>query len=164
MENKIPGRDARVALVEIDNDNLRAYLYLKVRPDQENLVAPNPVSIAQAYFNPQAWFCGIKADETPVGFAMLEDWTLQPEKKPADWDPLAIGLWRFMIDARYQALGFGRQALRLLIGHARARVPGGTFYTSYVPADNGPGPFYRGLGFEETGELDGDERVLKLKL
>ena len=36
--------------------------------------------------------------------------------------------------------------------------------TSYVPADNAAGPFYVGFGFAETGELDGTERVLRMKL
>lgn len=82
------------------------------------------MSIAQAHFHPEAWFRAIHAGETPVGFAMLEDWTRRPEEAPEDWlrEPY-VGLWRFMIDARYQSLGFGAQALRLLIDHARA-VPG----------------------------------------
>ncbi len=55
---------------------------------------------------------------------MLEDWSHRPEAAPEDWrrEPY-VGLWRFMIDARYQSLGFGAQALRLLVDHARA-VPG----------------------------------------
>jgi len=163
MEETLPERGALVALQEITNDNLRAYLKLKVAPGQENLVAPNAVSIAQAHFSAQAWFRGVIAGGVPVGFGMLDDWTLAPERAPQR--PIdTVWLWRFMIDERFQSLGFGRQALRLLVERARERVPGGWMRTSYVPADNCAGPFYAAFGFEDTGELDGEERVMLLKL
>jgi diamine N-acetyltransferase len=164
-EPGLPGRGSSVSLVEITRDNLRDYLRLKVRPDQEGFVAPNAVSIAQAYFHPEAWFRGIAAGGEPVGFAMLEDWTARREEAPAEFraEPY-IALWRFMIDARYQAHGFGAVALRQLIAHARSRLPGGVMFTSYVPGEGCPGPFYHQLGFRETGKLDGIERVLRLPL
>lgn len=163
METNPPERGAPVALAELDNDNLRAFLALKVAPAQEDLVAPNAVSVAQAYFNPQAWFRGITAGGVPVGFGMLEDYTLVPDRSPKH--PIdTIWLWRFMIDARFQKLGFGRQALALFVDQARRRLPGGWMNTSYVPAENSAGPFYVGFGFAETGEVDGTERVLRMKL
>lgn len=164
-EPRLPGRGSPVSLVEITRDNLRDYLRLKVRPDQEGFVAPNAVSVAQAYFHPEAWFRGIAAGGEPVGFAMLEDWTARPDDAPAEWraEPY-VGLWRYMIDARYQAHGFGAQALRLLIERARTLLPGGVMFTSYVPGEGCPGPFYHRLGFQETGKLDGSERVLRLPL
>ncbi len=88
-----------------------------------------------------------------------------PEEAPEDWlrEPY-VGLWRFMIDARYQSLGFGAQALRLLIDHARA-VPGTkAMYLSFVDAPGSPEPFYRRLGFERTGEMDEGEHVMRLAL
>ena len=35
---------------------------------------------------------------------------------------------------------------------------------SWVPANGGPEPFYRSLGFVPTGEVDGGEIVAKLVL
>ncbi len=53
---------------------MREICRLAVSPAQAEFVAPNAVSIAQAYFEREiAWFRGIYADETPVGFLMLED-------------------------------------------------------------------------------------------
>ncbi len=158
-----PGRSSRVALVEITKDSLRDYLRLKVAPSQEGFVASNAVSIAQAHFHPEAWFRGIAAGATPVGFAMLEDWRQCPESAPEDWrrEPY-VGLWRFMIDQRRQQMGFGAQALRLLIDHARA-VPGTrAMFLSFVEGEGSPEAFYRKLGFERTGEMDEDEHVMKL--
>ena len=158
-----PDRNSRVSLCEITKENLRDYLRLKVAPSQEGLVAPNAVSIAQAHFHPEAWFRGIAAGGTAVGFAMLEDWRQCPESAPEDWrrEPY-VGLWRFMIDQRWQSMGFGAQALRLLIDHARA-VPGTkAMLLSFVEGEGSPEAFYRRFGFERTGEVSEGEHVMRL--
>ena len=152
-----------MALAEITRENLRDYLHLKVAPAQERFVAPNAVSIAQAHFHPEAWFRGIRAGDAPVGFAMLEDWSLDPAGAPEDWrrEPY-VALWRLMIDERWQALGFGAQAMRLLVDHARS-VPGArAMFLSFVEAEGSPEPFYRGFGFERTGEISDGEQVMRL--
>ena len=61
------------------------------------MVANNAVSIAQAHFEPCAWFRGIYANETPVGFIMLYD----------DPDEPAYFLWRLLVAEEYQGLGYG---------------------------------------------------------
>jgi len=95
--------DAVVALREVTEDSARAIIFLDVLPHQENLAALNAVSIAQAYFYPQAWFRAVYADETLVGFAMLEDWSQVDTPLPHFYDgEQYVALWRFMIDARYQ--------------------------------------------------------------
>jgi diamine N-acetyltransferase len=143
-----------VSLREVTAETVRAICRLEVRPEQRGYVAPNAVSIAQAYFEPRAWFRAVYADETPVGFAMLHD---DPEKEE-------YFLWRFMIDAEHQGRGYGRAALDLLVEHVRSR-PGATeLFSSYVPGDRGPGRFYLRYGFVETGELEEDEVVIRLQL
>ena len=146
--------DAVVSLREITADTVWAISRLKVKPEQEQFVADNAISIAQAYFEPKAWFRAIYADETPVGFVMLFD---DPEKPE-------YYLWRYMIDARYQRMGFGRQALLLFIDHVRTRPNATELVTSYQPGEGNPSPFYAGLGFVETGAVDDGENVLRLTL
>lgn len=160
----VPARGSPVTLREIDRGNLRDVLRLKVGPEQEGFVAPNAVSIAQAHFHPEAWFRAIYAGETPVGFAMLEDWTQHAEEAPEDWlrEPY-VGLWRFMIDVRYQSLGFGAQAMRVLIEHARSRGAR-VMLLSFVPGTGSPEAFYRRFGFEATGEVSEGEHVMRLAL
>lgn len=150
-----PGPSAVVTLREVTAETVRAICRLSVSPHQQGFVAPNSISIAEAYFARQrAWFRAVYADETPVGFVMLSD---EPEKHE-------YYLWRFMIDARYQRHGFGRQAIELLIDHVRTR-PGATMLlTSCVPGEGTPMPFYAKLGFVETGEEDDGERVMRLDL
>lgn len=151
----VPTQDATVSLREVTKENLQSVLTLRVAPEQERFVAPNAVSLAQAYFDREiAWFRAIYADETPVGFVMLED---QPEKP-------SYHLWRFMVDQRFQGMGFGARALELLVEHVRTR-PGATrLTTSCVPGEGSPGPFYEKLGFAYTGEEDDGELVLSRDL
>ena len=144
-----------IELREVNLENLRAVLHLKVAPEQERFVASNAVSIAQAYYHrDNAWFRAIYDGDTPVGFVMLDDKPQVP----------SYTLWRLMIDSRHQRKGYGRRALDLVFAHVRSR-PGGTMlYTSCVDTPGGPGPFYEGLGFTFTGEMDEGERVMRRPL
>ena len=155
VETIAPSRSAQVSLREITRESVRTILLIKVAPEQENFVAPNATSIAEAYFDRDyAWFRAIYADETPVGFLMLYDDPAQP----------LYYLWRFLIDARYQGLGFGYRALELLIEHVRQR-PGATKLSlSYVPEAGNASPFYAKLGFVETGVEHDGELEMELNL
>ena len=144
----------QVSLREITKETVRSICNLETT----GFVAPNAVSIAQAYFEPHAWFRAIYADDEPVGFLMLYD-------DPDDPDGPRYYLWRLMIAAEHQRRGYGHRALELLVEHVRGR-PGATHLgTSCYPASGGgPERFYRAFGFEPTGEVIDDEIVLQLPL
>lgn len=145
---------AEITLREITADTVRAICALEVAPEQRGYVAPNAVSIAQAHFEPRAWLRAIYAGEEPVGFAMLWENT----------DDQEYYLWRFMIAAEQQGKGYGRRALDLVVEQVRG-LPGATeLRTSYVPGEAGPRDFYLRYGFEETGEVDEGEHVIRLGL
>lgn len=61
-----------VSLREISAETVREICALAVGPDQQGLVAPNAVSIAQAYFEPAAWFRAVCAGEIDDGEIVLE--------------------------------------------------------------------------------------------
>lgn len=144
-----------VTLRPITEDNVRAVYELKVRPDQEQFVAPNPWSMAQALAEYEiAWPRAILADDLVVGFLMLE---IDPNEE----DGRNFWLWRFMVDANHQGRGFGRAALLLAVDELRRRGAE-ELYTSWVPGDGSPEPFYLQFGFEPTGEMDEDEIVARL--
>ncbi|MEZ4590503.1 MAG: GNAT family N-acetyltransferase [Chloroflexota bacterium] len=154
-ENVRPGRDAAVSLREITKETLWPILKMKVAASQQEMVANNAVSISEAYFEPKAWFRGIYADETPVGFIMLYD----DAEKPTYF------LWRLMVADGFQGMGYGRKAIALLIEYVKTRPNATELLVSHVPDLPGnPGPFYQKLGFEYTGEEDDGELVMRLKL
>lgn len=150
----VPDKNAAVTLREITAETVREICRLKVGEHQKGFVAENAVSIAEAYFQPLAWFRAIYADDTPVGFVMLFD---NPEESD-------YFLWRYMIDGRYQGHGYGRRALEQVIDYVRSRPNATALLTSYVPGEGSPMGFYRKLGFEETGVVHGTEKEMKLAL
>ena len=150
-----PSRDAQITLREITKETLRSILHLEVAANQKHFVASNAVSIAQAHYEPEhAWFRAIYADETPIGFVMIHD----------DAANAKYYLWRFMLDHRYQGLGFGRRALQAIIEHVRTRPNSQELFLSCVPGEGSACEFYAKLGFVPTGEVDEDEIMMKLTL
>jgi diamine N-acetyltransferase len=148
--------DEDINLVEINEDTVRGICLMSETLDepQRGMVADNAISLAQAHFSPNAWFRAIYAGRTPVGFLMLSDDDQAPE----------YFLWRMMIAGPYQRRGYGREALDRLVDYVRTR-PGAEELT--VSCGQGPGSpeeFYTKYGFEPTGEIAGDEVVLKLVL
>jgi diamine N-acetyltransferase len=153
-----------VSLVEVTAATVLDVCRLEVAPDQTGFVAPNAFSIAQAHFEPAAWFRAIAAGESLVGFAMLYDPTLPGVTAPDPNLPdRSIMLWRFMIDARHQGRGHGRAAIALLADHVRGRGAE-IFAVTYHAEPGGPEDFYRRLGFIPTGRvIDGEaEAILAL--
>ena len=139
---------ATVTLREIDATNVREITRLAVAPHQRAFVAPNAVSLAQYAFATKAWTRAIYAGDTPVGYVLLAD---------EEDEPYRYFLWRFMIDRRYQGMGFGEAAMGLIIEHVRSQPGAIGLATSYVPLAGGPGEFYHRLGFVDTGHEDGGE-------
>jgi diamine N-acetyltransferase len=149
-----------VSLRPITAETVRAITSLSVSESQIGFVAPNAISLSQALFAPKAWYRAIYLGEEPVGFVMLEDESL---RSPAPVRP-EVGVWRFMIDAKFQGRGIGRIALLHVIEHVRSKGLFKTLKLSYVPGPGCPEPFYRGLGFQHTGKVDGNEIVLQMPL
>jgi diamine N-acetyltransferase len=146
--------DAKVTLREITGETLGEILKLKVSEEQKRFVAPNAVSIAQAHFSEQAWFRAIYADDVPVGFVMLY----------LDQDEPLYGVWRLMVDEGHQRKGYGRQAILQVIEYAKSLPKAKELFVSYEPGEGNPSPFYEKLGFVDTGEWMGEEKVMKLTL
>jgi diamine N-acetyltransferase len=151
-----------VTLREITDENRQAVLALRVEPSQERFVGTVAGALRDARDIPEGkpWYRAIYADEQPVGFLMLS-WNVTPEP------PRIIGpwfLWKLLIDERHQRRGYGRDAVGLVADIVRAN--GATkLLTSCVPAEDGPEPFYRRIGFTPTGELDENgEIILALRL
>jgi diamine N-acetyltransferase len=147
--------DVEVTLREVTVDTVDEILRLRVAPHQEGNVATNAKSIAQAHFHPEiAWFRAIYADETPIGFLMLED-------KP---DEHSYALWRFMIDERYQGRGYGRRAIELLVEHVRTRPGATALLNGAYPGPDSAIPFYEKSGFVLTGNVDEEDGELEMRL
>ncbi len=149
-----------VTLREITRDTVRVITELVVAPEQDQFVAPNAVSLAQALFEPKAWYRAVYLGDEPAGFVMLEDPSLTPPM-PLDAD---LWIWRFMVDRRFQRRGVGSAALRQVIAHARGKGCFQRLLLSYVPRPGSAEPLYRAFGFHPTGQVEDGEVVMALPL
>ncbi|APU14887.1 MULTISPECIES: GNAT family N-acetyltransferase [Actinoalloteichus] len=134
-------------LEPVTPDNVRDACALTVEPDQEAVVAPVAVSLAEAYTQPQsAWPRLVYDDQDLVGFVMAG---FDPEN-PVDL--FRCGIWRLNIAAGHQGRGYGRFAVEELCAEARRRGQRRvTVMWEVHPA--GPEGFYRRIGFTPTGQI-----------
>ncbi len=159
-----------IRLERISGKNVWDILKLHVGDAQKSFVAPNDVSIIEAYIaithHGHAFPFGIYDDRTPVGFCMIgfgtdDEWEDAPAIAHHNYN-----LWRFMIDERYQRKGYGRAAMNLILDFIAGEPCGPAEYCwlSYEPENTTAKALYTAFGFTETGERDGDEIIAALKL
>lgn len=157
-------------LEKITGKNVWSILKLRVSEDQESFVAPNDISIIEAYTaitgNGYAFPFGIYEGETPVGFLMIgfdadDCWEDAPSIAKGNYN-----LWRLMIDKNYQNKGYGKEAVRLALEFIKTFPCGKADFCwlSYEPENEIASRLYHSFGFVETGEMDGDEIIAVLKL
>ncbi len=145
-----------VALRDITEENLFAVLKLSnaLSPLQKHMVATNALSVAEAHYARHAKYWAIYADETPVGFMMLHD-------SPEGW---GYFLWRFMVAAPYQKMGFARRAIELLVEYVKTRPGATTLGVSCGLGLGSPEGFYQKMGFQRDGKWYDEEVGLSMPL
>jgi diamine N-acetyltransferase len=141
-----------ITLHSVTRDNFEAITDLELLPHQEDYLASNSYSIAQASFNPHLQTRAVYADETLVGFMLYAT--------PGETGvPGGYSIWRFMVDAQHQGGGIGRQALERLIAEILAHGGVRQIGISYVPDNTAAQRFYASFGFVEQGIDDSGEMV-----
>jgi len=156
-------------LEKITEKNVWRLIELEVDESQKNLVATNTQSLIEAYITVSeggvALPFGIYDGEKPVGFLMIGYGGEEGENVP-DIEKVSYCLWRLMIDKSCQHRGYGREAVRLALEYMRTKPVGEAeyCYLSYEPENSVAKELYASFGFEETGELDEEELVARLKL
>jgi diamine N-acetyltransferase len=71
---------------------------------------------------------------------------------------------RLMVDDKYQGKGYGRFGMQKMLEMFRANEQIKSVGISYEPENAPARKLYASLGFEETGELVGDETLAVLQL
>ena len=144
-----------IRLEPVSERTFRKVVDMRMPPEQDRFVAPNVVSLAQAwlYYEDARPFAVCLGDEV-VGFMML------------DWDEgeRTVGIWRFMIAVEHQRKGYGRQAMEQAIALAREAGCFDLIGLDYVPGNDAARSLYTSLGFRETGEIEDGEIIMELPL
>ena len=144
-----------LTLVPVDPDNWREPL--TVREDQRRYVADRTTLLARAYayrnYRSQARL--IMLDGTPIGMLLYHD---------DAWENRAYVLSQFFIDQRWQRQGHGYAAMQLVLDGMRREGRFREATLCYVEGDEAARRLYEKCGFAPTGEVDGDEIVMRLTL
>lgn len=145
---------------EVDFYNLSALMKIKVTPAQENMVAPNAVTIAQFAYEPAGWVRGLWDGDTAIGLvAMITPSIKSPSMEEGDPTDAAY-LWRLMIAADQQRKGYGHQAMEIVFQQTRD-WGFDKLNTSVVKGDDTALPFYKAFGLIETGrDVDGEIELM----
>lgn len=155
-------------LKKVDSKNLWEIIKLTVSDGQKNFVATNTNSILEAYVtitsNSVALPFGLYEDNTLVGFIMIGFGTTGEESEPQIANNNYC-LWRLMIDEKYQEHGLGRKAVEAAIAYVKTWPCGESdyFWLSYEPENIVARHLYQSLGFQENGEMCGNEIVAVYK-
>ena len=154
-------KNYNISFEKITKENYLKYINLKVRQNQEEFVASNVFSFAQALFYAGARFQGILADNIPIGFYMVIKCNDLFEYSDGIEQPF---LWRFMIDKNYQSMGFGKKALLSIIENVKISYQAKLLFTSCIFKESSPEGFYLKIGFKKTDDKVNNENILKYEL
>ena len=156
LDEHLRDDDSQITLKEITSKTLFGIILLSetLSEPKRYFVADNAISIAQAHFSHQAWFRAICAGRTPVGFVMI---SINEEEH-------RYYVWRFMIAEPFQGKGYGRRAMQAIKDHVRTLPQANELLISYALGPGSPEGFYKKIGFQPTGEMDGGEIIAKIAL
>lgn len=141
-----------VTLQTVTARNWRAVAALRLDPEQEDLVASNLYSIAEAQFDSDARPRAVYAGKRLVGFLMY------------DVQKTRATIYRFMIDRKYQGEGYGRAALSRALDEIRAIPAVKKVSIGYVAENPTTKPFYGSFGFVEVAKDEDGEIIAELAL
>ena len=148
-----------ILLKEVNFDNWRHCVRLKVAENQRNFVYANSFSLAQAKYEPNCIPMCIYDDETMVGFVMFG---IEKDESGNCDDKFWIS--RFMIDEKFQGKGYGKSSMAKIIEHIKNNYDYDEVYLSEVPENARAKGLYKNFGFEFTGKIEENEEVMILKL
>lgn len=126
---------------------------LTLRPGQEQFITPVSYAEADAYLNPTTtWARVVLDDDEVVGFIRGNFDAEHPRPE------FRACVWRINVDATKQGRGVGRFAVHALANEARTRGFE-TLTVIWETGEEGPGEFFRRIGFVETGETEFGEKI-----
>lgn len=141
---------------KITEENFDAVIKMK-RPEGENFVASNAVSLAQAWLyrdDGDVFPFAIYDDDTIVGFMLLEE----------DLEQARLDLWRIMLSPEQEGKGYGTAAVKLMIQYAKDSGRYRSIYLLCAPENHIARHIYDKLGFQPTGEICYGDVQMKLDL
>ena len=144
----------------LERKHVRALYFMTIRPEQQDFVSPNGVTMAEAPFEPGSEVFSIWQDDTPVGLLAVIDFSHPNAQLEPGEDPTSLYVWRLLVDEDHQKRGYGTFALN----HAKQMMRDRGLTAIFITAVDKPGgaiPLYEGQGFVRTGRIiDGETELV----
>lgn len=144
-----------VTLEPITRKNFEDVMNIELPPHQAQFVASNAFSIAQASFYPGYRPRAIHYDGQLAGFLL---YSINAYDEPG-----CYGIFRLMVDPKFQGRGVARHAMELLLEELRAQPDLRRITICYMPGNEVGKRFYASLGFVETGLDDEGEMIAEIR-
>ena len=144
----------------IDDTNKDAVELLEVSDDQKQYIATNKDSLITACKEEHREVArpfAIYADHRIIGFTMFAFDLASGDPDDRYW------LWRFMIDKHLQGNGYGSAALEKIIEYFKDHGANHILLSTKETNETALALYHK-YQFTETGEMNGDEIVLRLNL
>lgn len=152
------GSNMHLKLEPVTQENWRRAVFLTTDPERkipldEQWLTSNAFSLLQCQFE-QDWDCRLMLDgDNAVGFVFYGYWRERGRYL----------LCRYMIDVRYQNMGYGQAFLPIVVQQIRWQYGCRDVYTSVDDDNIAAQRLYRKFGFVPTEEMDEEERVYILR-
>lgn len=142
-----------IVVEPVGPENWRATARVAPGAGQERFVRPVAWYLALCQYGGLGWEpYAIRRGDEYVGFVMAG----------VDEEDNSYWVGGFVIDADHQRLGYGRQAMHILLTWG-ADTGCDTAGLSYDPSNDAAKTLYAELGFVETGETSDDEVIARLQ-
>ncbi len=142
-----------IRLAPVDKENFEAVCLLRVADEQRNFVATNSFSLAEAAYKKECVPNAIYTGYNMVGFLMQAT----DSSDHLEW------IYRLMVDKDFQGLGYGKRALELAMEILKEKSKEKVIRISFEPENLTARKLYEKLGFEDTGEMSGDETLYEYR-
>jgi len=167
--------------ISILDDNMPECIALEVHPEQQNFVAENSYSLAEAYDNNKAYAekgegviavpYAVYENDKMVGFVMYGYFPPGDEddddpSEEYDMEEHFYYVWRLFVDKNHQGRGIGREVVRQVMDEIKTKPygPATHCYVSYEPTNVASQTTFKSYGFVEDGRVLEGETVAKYKL
>lgn len=137
----------KIRFIPVNSQNRQQVQALTVAPSQAGFIETTAQCMEEADQCPQWRPVGIYDGEQLVGFAMYGLWKQEGEGG-------RVWLDRFMIDERYQGMGYGRAALPAILEKIRQEYGRNEIFLSLYEENRRAMHLYEQAGFHLTGETD----------
>ena len=143
----------QIELIQIDRTNLTKVLKLEIHASETDFVAPNSISISEAYVESGLHPRAIELNKQVVGFIMYGHW----ENEESYW------ITRLMIDKNFRNRGYAKEAFKLAINALFALDDCSKISISFEPENTTAQKLYTSLGFTDTRKLIEGELLFELE-